>query len=103
MVERHLHPPVRLDHVRGLLSNHDDRRVGVAGGDDGHDGGIYHPQPLHAVHPERHHSVRRSVWSLVFIFTYALTRLHYEWGKKNNIEMWRLSCSEIIKSGRDIT
>lgn len=46
------HPPVFLDEVGSLLTDHDDGSVGVARCDDGHDGGVHHPQSRHAPHPE---------------------------------------------------
>src|SRR3546814_18058125 len=38
-------------HVRGLLRDHDRRRIGVAGGEGRHDRGIDDPQPLEPVSP----------------------------------------------------
>lgn len=46
-----LQPPV-LDHVAALLGDHDSGRVGVARGDDGHDGGVDDSQPVDAVHAQ---------------------------------------------------
>ena len=40
-----------LDHVRGLLADHDGGRVGVAPGDGGHDGRVGNSEPLDAVDP----------------------------------------------------
>lgn len=44
--------PAVLDHVAALLGDHDDRRVGVARGDDGHDRGVDDPEPVEPVHAQ---------------------------------------------------
>ena len=38
-----------LNHVRSLLGNHGGGGIGVARGDDGHDGGVNHPQVSQSV------------------------------------------------------
>ena len=47
------------DHLRPFLGNHGRRRVGVAGRDRRHDGGIDHPKTLDAVNAQAriHHGV----------------------------------------------
>jgi len=44
--------PFLLDHVRGLLGDHYNRRVGVGTDQRGHDGRVHHTQPVDSVHPE---------------------------------------------------
>ncbi|GFY65801.1 hypothetical protein TNIN_6171, partial [Trichonephila inaurata madagascariensis] len=48
--------PVRVilpDHVRCLLSNHDDGGIGVTGHKSWHDGSVHHSEVLNAFNPEK--------------------------------------------------
>jgi len=49
--------PFIFDHVRSLLGDHYNRRVGVTANQRGHDGRVNHPKPVDPVHlkPRVHH------------------------------------------------
>ena len=53
--------PIFLDQVTAFLPDHDDGSVGVPRDDIGHDGGVNHPEPDHAVHLELVVDDRRGV------------------------------------------
>ena len=56
---RHAH--ILQDHGRAFLGDHHGRRVGVAGGDGGHDRGVDHAQALEPLHPQPRIDHRRRV------------------------------------------